>query len=181
MTAANYPAALDFVWRRGFDSPLDGYHVSPGDPGGGTFGGVIEATWADAVKTGLVEGTLAHATTAQLSTVLHTRFWGLTCDALPDGMDLLLFNGRMMSGRFPSLLQQCLGFFGNDVDNWIGPKSLKAVKSGDTRTLINAVTGAHFAYLSELRGWPSFRAGWTQRLGAARLVALAMAQPAPVA
>ena len=52
MAAANFPTALAFVWQPGYDDPATGYHVTPGDAGGGTLGGVIEATWAKAVAQG---------------------------------------------------------------------------------------------------------------------------------
>jgi lysozyme family protein len=181
MTAENFPVALAFVWRAGFDDPADGYHATPGDPGGGTFGGVIEATWADAIKAGIVGGTLAKASTAQLSAVLKTKFWGVTCDSLPDGVDLLMFNGRMMSGHFPWLYQQCCGFMGEDVDGWIGPETLKTSRSRDPETLIDAVSGVHFAYLRGLPTWAEFGGGWTTRLEAAQTTARAMADAAPIA
>jgi lysozyme family protein len=181
MTAANYPASLAFVWRKGFDSPDDGFHVTPGDPGGGTKGGVIRVTWDSAVRVGIVKGSLAAATNDQLSAVLETAFWGPTCDALPDGLDLLLFNGRMMSGRFPRLFQQCLGFTAEDVDGWIGPESLKVARSREPETLIDAISGAHYAYLAGLAEWSEFGAGWTTRLKAVQAAAIALADAAPVA
>lgn len=179
---ANFPASLAFVWAPGRDSPRDGYHTTSGDPGGGTFGGVIEATWADAVRSGIVHGLLANATVDQLSTVLRVKFWQPTCDDLPAGLDLLLFNGRMMSGRFPWLFQEALGFIGSDdVDGWIGPDSLRVARSREPETFIDAVCGAHAAYLSGLDGWARFGNGWTTRIRAVQIAARAMADGAPIA
>jgi lysozyme family protein len=174
----NFPAALDFVWGPGRDSPRDGYHTTPGDPGGGTFGGVIEATWADAVRSGIVHGTLSNATIDQLTAVLRIKFWEPTCNDLPAGLDLLLFNGRMMSGHFPWLFQQCLGFVGEDVDGWIGPESLKQTRSREPITLIDAITGVHASYLAGLPTWPRFGDGWISRIKAAQAEAHAMADAA---
>ncbi len=169
---------MAFVWpvNGEFDSPRQGYHVTPGDAGGGTFGGVIEATWSGAVKRGLVTGTLAHATTAQLAIVLRDACWGPACDALPSGVDLMLFNGRMMSGRFPCLFQQCVGLAGEDVDGDIGPQTLAMVASVHPPTLIGALFGVHAAYLRGLTSWARFGTGWDRRLTAARTAALAMAK-----
>lgn len=177
MTDSNFAASLAFVWLPQFDSPSQGFHTTPGDAGGGTFGGVTEATWASAVKSGIIQpGTLVKATTKKLSAVLKVCFWGQACDALPGGLDLALFNGRMMTGDFPKLLQQCLGFVGaDDVDGWIGPASIAAAAAGDAATLIKALHGAHYAYLTRLAGWPEFKGGWTTRLQAAREAALALA------
>jgi lysozyme family protein len=176
----NFAAALNFVWRKGFDSPSDGYHVTPGDPGGGTFGGITEATWANAVGLGLVHGVLAHATIAQLSAILRSRFWGDACDAMPAGLDLLLFNGRMMSGRYPKLFQQGLGFTAPaDCDGAIGPETIAAAKARDAQTFIHAMTGIHYGYLSGLAPWVDFGGGWTKRLIAAREAALLLLDPTP--
>lgn len=182
MTAHNYDASLAFVWRKGFDSPSDGFHITPGDPGGATKGGVIQTSWASAVRSGIVSGTLADATNEQLSAVLKIGFWGSVCDALPYGLDLLLFNGRMLTGHFPWLFQRCLGFMGDDdVDGWIGPESLKVTRSRDPETLIDAICGTHYAYLAALPTWPRFGGGWTTRLKAVQAAGRAMADAAPIA
>ena len=178
---SNFPASLAFVWAPERYSPGQGFHITPGDSGGGTNGGVIQVTWDSAVRAGIVKGSLAAATNDQLSAVLETAFWGPTCDALPDGLDLLLFNGRMMSGRFPRLFQQCLGFMAADVDGWIGPESLKAARSREPETLIDAISGAHYAYLAGLAEWAEFSAGWTTRLKAVQAAAIALADAAPIA
>jgi len=178
----SFPTALAFVWRKGFDDPADGYHVTPGDPGGGTKGGVIEATWAKAAADGIVQGALINATRTQLSAVLDMKFWGQPCDALPAGLDLLLFNGRMITGRYPWLFQQTLGFMGpEDVDGSIGPDTLEAARACHPQTFINALCGAHAAYLAELPIWNRFGAGWTTRIKAARTAALALANATTVA
>lgn len=174
MTASNYSAGLAFVWAAGRDDPSDGYHVTPGDSGGGTFGGVIEMTWMAAVQHGLVTGTLRGATRDQLAKVLRDEFWGPDCDALPNGIDLLLFNGRMLSGGYPKIFQQCLGLIGDDVDGDIGPQTLGVAYSAAPATLANALTGAHYAYLKALPSWTQFGGGWGKRLSAARSVALGM-------
>lgn len=170
----NFDAALTFVWAPGRDSPDDGYHVTPNDPGGGTIGGVIEATWQTAVHDGLVKGSLRAATRDQLTTVLRDKFWGPVCDALPAGIDFLMFNGRMMSGGYPKIFQSCLGLVGDDVDGDIGPMTLGVAASAAPATLANALTGAHYTYLRALFAWPDFGNGWTARLQAARQTALGM-------
>lgn len=174
MSTSNFQSALTFVWRPEFDSPDQGYHVTPNDPGGGTYGGVIEATWAAAAHDGLVDGLLRDATRDQLAAVLRTKFWGPVCDALPAGIDLLMFNGRMMSGGYPKIFQSCLGLVGDDVDGDIGPQTMAVAASAAPATLANALTGAHYTYLRALFAWPDFGNGWTARLQAARQTALGM-------
>lgn len=174
MASSNFPAALALAWRPGFDSPRDGYHVTPGDAGGGTKAGVIEATWARAVERGLAHGALRDASDEQLSAVLRDACWGPACDALPGGLDLLLFNGRMMTGRYPHLFQQGLGLLGIQVDGAIGPVTLGRASGCHGETLIHALSGIHCAYLMNLAGWPMFGHGWLVRILAARDAALEM-------
>jgi lysozyme family protein len=174
MTARNFQSALTFVWAPGRDSPADGYHVTPNDPGGGTLGGVIEATWEAAAHRGLVTGQLRTATRDQLATILKDQYWGPVCDALPTGIDLLMFNGSMMSGGYHKIFQSCLGLMGDDVDGDIGPQTMAVAASAAPATLANALTGAHYTYLRALFAWPDFGKGWTTRLMAARVAALGM-------
>ena len=174
----NYPAALAFVWGSGRDDPADGYHISPHDPGLGTFGGVTEALWAVAVKAKLVNGPLAKATTMQLSLVLHSYVWSPACGGLPQGIDLMVFNGSMMSREYPRLFQRALGSIGADVDGWIGPETMRVAQTRDAETLIPALTGIHHGYLADLSIFPNFGGGWTKRLVAVRDAALAMVRVA---
>lgn len=177
MTAANFATGLNYVWLPQNDSPTQGYHVTPGDAGLGTFGGVIEATWRGAVANKLVSGTLKTATIKQLSDVLKFEFWEPACDSLPPGLDLCLFNGRMMSGGYEKLFQEALGFTGSDnVDGWIGPMTVKTASDRDAVTLIHALHGAHYAYLTRLDGWAQFGLGWSRRLDGACAAALALNQ-----
>lgn len=182
MTAANFPASLAFIWGVGRDNPADGAHATPQDPGGLTFGGVTAATWADCVHKGIVPpGRLADATLTQLTTICRSVYWADLCDRLPPGLDLLVFNGRYMTGHFPTLVQQCLGFMGlDDCDNWIGPQTIMAIARADPDTLIRAISGSHCAYLAGLPTWKTFGHGWTTRLQAAQAAALALADGAPM-
>jgi lysozyme family protein len=177
----NFSSALAFVWQAGLDDPNDKFHISPHDPGMGTNSGVTQATWDNAVTAGLVVGTLDKATIAQLGHVLQTKFWGTLCDELPHGIDLLYFNGIVMSEHFPRLVQQCCGFMGADVDGAIGPVTKTVIRSRDPETFIDAVSGAHYQYLTTLAGWATFGNGWTKRLKLARAAARAMADAAPIA
>lgn len=177
----NFPAALDFVWLPQNDDPGQGYHITPGDPGLGTFGGITEATWQVAMAAGFVTGSLMSATRDQLSLILRRLYWGSVCDALPAGVDLVVFNGRMMSGGYPHLFQLCVGFTGNDVDGWIGPDTIAAARGLDAKTLIHAQCGMHWGYLFSLPTFGTFGNGWTKRLLAAKAAGLELLQSqAPV-
>ena len=181
MVASSFQSALNFVWAPGRDDPTDGYHVTPGDSGGGTFGGVIEATWTRAVELGIVPpGELMNATVPQLSDVMHAMFWLPVCDVLPAGLDFMYFNGTMMTGHYPHIFQQCLGFFGSDDDGAVGHMTTGAAIAADSRTLINALHGTHIAYLRGLSSWGEFGGGWTTRLVACRKASLATVPAGPL-
>lgn len=170
----NFDAFLALVWPPDgdFDSPRGGYHITPGDPGGGTKGGVIEATWARYAASGLVTGSLVGATDAQLEAVLRAAAWGAVGDEAPSGLDVLIANGRMMTGRYGAIVEQCLGWTGGDVDGVIGPNDMRRLGASDAKTLIEALHGNHYRYLAELDTWAEFGGGWTRRLVAARDTAL---------
>ncbi len=171
----NFPKFIALVWPNNgdFDSPLTGYSVTPGDPGGGTKGGVIEATWATYVARGLVSGQLRDATNAQLQTVLKAAAWGASGSVLPSGLDIMVANGKMMTGMYQAIVEQCIGQTGTAVNNFIGPNDLKVIATVDPKSLILALHGNHYRYLSGLSTWAEFGNGWLRRLEAARDAALA--------
>jgi lysozyme family protein len=177
MSTRNFARFLTVAWPANgdFDSPQQSYHITPGDPGGGTFGGVTEATWAECQREGLVHGPLSDQKHPwpQLQAVLQAKCWGSVCDELPDGVDIMVANGRMMTGFYPQLLQQCLGFIGTDVDGVIGPDTLDTTDQRDPLTLVNALHGRHYTYLASLPTWAEFGNGWTRRLVAVHAAALA--------
>jgi lysozyme family protein len=175
----NWTVSLGLVWRDGFDSPSDKLHVTKGDPGGATNGGITQATWDGAAQSGLVSGSLKDASVAQLAAILQHQYWGACCDALPAGLDLLVFNGSMMTGRYTRLAQQCLGLMGHDVDGVLGPHCMTLFAAAHAPTLIRAMSGTHYAYLAALPTWTAFGGGWTKRLVAAQAAALALAEPHP--
>jgi lysozyme family protein len=180
--ASNFDACLAFVWRPGHDCPSDLAHTTPGDPGGLTNGGVTQAVWDHALAVGLVHGRLEHASLEQLGDVLEATCWRPLCPQVPPGIDLMLFNGIMLTGAYRRLVQQCVGMMGADVDGWIGPITLGRINHAHPATLIDALSGAHYAYLHGLLGlWPKFGAGWTKRLVAAQAVAHEMALVVPPA
>lgn len=174
----NFPKFIALVWpdNGDFDSPKQGYHVTPGDTGGGTKGGVIEATWRHYRDAGLVTGALADASDVQLMTVLRAAAWGAVGDELPAGLDILIANGRMMTGAYGAIVEQCLGWTGAAVDGEIGPHDMQRLGVSNRRTLIEAIHGNHWRYLHGLSTWDIFGVGWTRRIVAARDAALALVQ-----
>jgi lysozyme family protein len=165
----NFERFIALVWPEDgdFDSPKQGYHVTAGDSGGGTYGGVIETTWQHYVASGLVSGALKAASYADLKAVLRAAAWGTVGDALPAGLDILIANGRMMTGQYAAIVEECLGWTGTDVDNVLGPHDLARIAQASPRTLMLALHGNHYAYLARLASFEQFKNGWLRRINAA--------------
>lgn len=158
---ANWQAALYFVWRPENDGQP--YHVTPGDPGGGTNMGVTEATWRDAERRGLVSGELQYAELSDLSRVLHELFWHVAgCDKLPAGVDLVVFNMAMVSGpsRAIRLLQSAVGVKQDGI--W-GPISQGALENTDPEEVLDYFTDDAVAFFEGLAGFERFGNGWLRR------------------
>jgi lysozyme family protein len=86
-----------FAWRPENDG--QGLHCDANDPGGATNKGVIASSWADAQIHGIVSGTLANASDAQLSAVLKWLCWDrCSCDDLPAGVDIMVADMEMVAG-----------------------------------------------------------------------------------
>ena len=102
-----------------------GYVNDPSDPGGATNMGVTLATyrqWSDDPNLGDVQ--VKDMTLKTARAIYRSLYWNpLRADALPPGVDLSVFDMGVDTGIWCSakLLQQALGFTGDEVDGSIGP------------------------------------------------------------
>ena len=174
MAASSWAVALDFVWRPENDGQA--YHDDPHDTGGGTNRGVIETTWAGAVRQGIVApGALRDATLAELGRVLRVLFWNaVQGDALAAGVDLAVFNLAMAagSGRAAQILQSVLGV---TQDMHIGPMTLAAAARWEAAALVQAMTSAEEGFYARCATARYFLRGWDRRADQCRDVALGLA------
>ena len=176
---SRFEDCLAFTWRPENDGqPL---HTTPGDRGGATAWGVTLSSYAswrsDHGIRPTTESDLAAATKAELSDLIHSRYWmAVAADQLPPGVDLLVFDFGYVSGPGTSarLLQQVVG--GLAIDGQLGPVTLAAVARIDRVDLIRRLGARHEAYYQSLADFHLFGRGWTAR-NAARLQ-LALATPA---
>jgi lysozyme family protein len=157
-----------------------GYVEDPADPGGATNMGITLATyreWSDDPHLGGLQVKNMPAKTA--SVIYRSLYWNpLRADALPPGVDLSVFDMGVNAGiwRSARLLQQALGFTGDEVDGSIGPQTLAAADRFDARTVVNNLADRQTAYYRSLANFPIFGAGWLRRTKARRDAALAMIQ-----
>src|ERR1700757_567135 len=118
-----------------------GYVDDPADPGGATNMGITLATyreWSDDPAFGPTQ--VEDMTERTARAIYQSLYWNpLRADALPIGVNLSVFDMGVNAGIWSSarLLQQALGFTGDEVDGSIGPETLAAVGGFDARILVN--------------------------------------------
>jgi len=157
-----------------------GYVDDPADPGGATNMGITLATyrvWSDDPHLGELQ--VKDLTLKTASAIYRSLYWNpLRADALPPGIDLSVFDMGVNTGiwRSARLLQEALGFTGDQVDGSIGPETVAAADRFDARTLVNKLADRQTAYYRSLANFSIFGIGWLRRTGARRDAALAMMQ-----
>jgi lysozyme family protein len=78
--------------------------------------------------------------------------------------------------RSAKLLQQALGFTGEEMDASIGPETLAAAHRFDARRLVDNLADRQTAYYRSLANFRIFGTGWLRRTKARHDAALAMIQ-----
>jgi lysozyme family protein len=157
-----------------------GYVDDAADAGGATNMGITLATyreWSDDPHLGDVQ--VKDMTLKTARPIYRSLYWNpLRADALPPGIDLSVFDMGVNAGiwRSARLLQQALGFTGEEVDGAIGPETLAAVGKFDPRALVNELADRQTGYYRSLADFAIFGAGWLSRTRARRDAALAMIQ-----
>ncbi|MDO5706547.1 MAG: putative peptidoglycan-binding domain-containing protein [Paracoccus sp. (in: a-proteobacteria)] len=67
-------------------------------------------------------------------------------------------------GRGARWLQRAVGMAGADVDGMIGSKTLSAVRSRDSVSVIKAICATRMGFLRGLGTWTTFGRGWSRRV-----------------
>lgn len=176
---ANFAKCLDFVlhgdgvtfWGEG------GFVDNPADPGGATNRGITLQTYCAVNPEGTLAG-LKALTDAEAGAIYKALYWApVQADALPAGVDLMVFDMAVNSGcrRSVMLLQECLLA---TPDGLMGPHTLAQLAGTPTLLMIERLSRAQDAFYRSLPTWGEFGHGWTNRLTARQRVALGMVQPA---
>jgi lysozyme family protein len=151
-----------------------GFVNDPMDPGGATNFGVTLSTYRALMKPGATVADLKHITQDELATIYRKDYWNAICgDQLPSGLDYACFDYAVNSGpgRSAKALQSLIGV---TVDGSIGPKTLAAVKSRDTATLVRQLCNSRLIFLETLPTWGHFGKGWAARVARVEAAALKM-------
>lgn len=154
-----------------------GYVNHPKDPGGATNKGVTQAVYDGfrrraSAKIQSVRG----ITDKEVRAIYKRQYWDFArCDALPAGVDYMVFDGAVNSGPSRSIrwLQSALGV---SVDGMIGEETIGAAQAHpDRNALIARVCAIRMRFLRSLRTWPYFGRGWTSRVTGVEKLAKAIA------
>lgn len=176
MTAESFDKSLKLVLAH-----EGGYVDDAQDPGGATNLGVTIGTLSLWLGRPATKAEVKALTVATVAPIYRRNYWdAVQGDALPAGLDYALFDFAVNSGPKRAVigLQRALGV---GDDGKMGPITLAAVASRDTKTLIGTLCAGRLAFLQSLTGtWPRFGKGWTRRVNDVRAAALAMAVAPPV-
>jgi lysozyme family protein len=159
----NFAQCLAFTLER-----EGGFVNNPKDPGGATNLGITRATLSRWIKRPASVEEVKALTRPVASQIFHDWYWRpIAGDALPSGIDLMVFDMGVNSGDHESAveLQEVLGIDEHDVDGDIGPYTLGFLdRRNDVEALIDELAKAQEARYRSLRGFPTFGNGWLHRL-----------------
>jgi len=102
-------------------------------------------------------------------------FWNRgRCDALPAGVDLMVFDHAVNAGsdRAGRALQLACGQKRSDIDGAIGPDTLSRVALSDTLTLLDALAAMQRTGYRQMAAFGLFGESWLARLDRRRAKAL---------
>lgn len=153
-----------------------GYVDHPQDPGGATNLGITIATLSDWLDRPATKGDVRALTPASVRPIYRARYWQpVRASDLPAGLDLAMFDYAVNSGpsRAARELQRILGV---TADGVVGPITIAAARSRDTRRLIEALCDARLLFLRGLPHWGAFGRGWERRVTHTRKIALQWAE-----
>lgn len=164
-----------------------GYVDDPADPGGATNYGIsLRAargfgSLADVDGDGDVDADdILLLTPAQAGAIYKAHYWApLRCEALPAGVDLVVFDIGVNAGPRAAvlMLQRALTV---KVDRVLGPQTLAAAALAEARTVIDRMAALRAEHYRALPGYPRFGRGWLRRTEAVRQAAQDMAARAPL-
>ncbi len=144
---------------------------NPKDPGGRTSRGVTQRVYsAYRNSIGKAAQDVYKATTAEVHDIYKRQYWDVCkCDALPDGIDLIVYNAAVNSGpkRAYKLLQASLNRVSNaqlKVDGTPGMVTVQAAENSPDHDLVVVEFGRKYqAFYKSLSTFKTFGKGWTRR------------------
>ncbi|RUX96139.1 MULTISPECIES: glycoside hydrolase family 108 protein [unclassified Mesorhizobium] len=158
-----------------------GYSNHAQDPGGPTMKGVTQRVYDGYRKgKGLATRSVKGITADELNAIYDHQYWdAVQGDALPAGVDYVLFDGAVNSGPGRSImwLQQALGpVYTGRIDGVMGMGTLAALKAiNNNDALIDRICDARMNFLRRLSTFATFGRGWSARVAEVRSIGQAWA------
>ena len=137
-----------------------GYVNHPDDPGGETNWGVTKVVARQHGYEGLMKDMPVEVAKA----VYRKSYWdAVQADNLPPAIRYAVFDAAVNSGVGTAVrwLQQSVGA---TPDGVLGPKTLAAINEVNPDGLLRRMLARRLRAMTDMKGWPSFSAGWTRRV-----------------
>lgn len=137
-----------------------GYSDHPADPGGRTMYGITEAV----ARAYGYTGEMKNLPVDVAKDIYRRQYWlPLRCEELPDGIRLAHFDAGVNSGLVQATLwlQRAAGV---TTDGHIGPQTIAACYAVSDGTLLRKMLGHRLEFMTRLKVWPHFSAGWARRI-----------------
>jgi lysozyme family protein len=135
-----------------------GYCNNPADPGQETMWGVTERVARAWGYTGAMID-LPQNTAKQIA---KSQYWDVyQCDQFDPRIAFAVFDAAYNGGAPAKWLQQAAGA---TPDGVIGAQTVAAVRSADPLKIIMRFTAYRLKYLGNLKIWPVFGRGWSNRI-----------------
>ena len=152
-----------------------GFVDNPKDPGGMTNLGVTRRNWEVYLNRDVTETEMRGLTPEIVKPFYKSLYWDkIKGDQLPAGIDYAAFDFAVNSGvsRAIKILQQIAGVL---VDGSLGPKSMEAIKSCNSKQTVEAICGMRLDFLKRLPTFETFGKGWSRRVAEVKDKATSMA------
>lgn len=151
-----------------------GYSNDRGDPGGPTNWGITIYDARMYWKHDATANDVRHMPLDVAKQIYRSKYWdAMSCDDLPAGVDLAVFDYGVNSGiaRSAMVLQRECGVAD---DGRIGPLTLAAAQKQDPSHLVTQICAERLAFLQRLRTWSIFGRGWGRRVSEVKALALSL-------
>ena len=153
-----------------------GYTDHPTEPRLATNHGITLARLRRFLRDpGLGQDDIRHVPCTTVRALYLVDFWNRTrCDALPWGIDLMVFDHAVNAGtdRAGRALQLACGHKRGEIDGAVGPETLARVALGDTLTLFDALAAMQRTGYRQMAAYSLFGENWLARLDRRRTKAL---------
>lgn len=133
-----------------------GYVSHPRDPGGETNMGISRRAYPDE--------DIRNMTRDRAKSIYRADFWDrCQCDQLPAPLRLHVFDAAVNSGTHRAAIWLQIAV-GAKADGIIGARTITAARFTDPTRAVCRMTGERIDFLSRLKTWPTFSAGWMRRI-----------------